>query len=160
MRDEADRIGFDEAFLQRPLNVDLSGGEKKRNETLQLGVLDPKIAILDELDSGLDIDALRMVARRVEEATEESGLGVLAITHYSRLFTELRPDVVHIMVGGRVVESGGPDLADRLEVDGYAAFGIDDSPVDADKPARPQATGPYGNPFEEGFPDPFADPLA
>ncbi len=160
LREEAERIGFDEEFLRRPLNVDLSGGEKKRNETVQLGVLEPKIAILDELDSGLDIDALRLVARRVEEATEESGLGVLAITHYSRLFTELRPDVVHIMVDGRIVESGGPTLADRLETDGYSAFGIDDSPKGPDTPARPQATGPYGNPFEEGFPDPFADPLA
>ena len=160
LREEAARIGFDEEFLTRPLNVDLSGGEKKRNETVQLGVLDPKIAVLDELDSGLDIDALRLVARRVEEATEESGLGVLAITHYSRLFTELRPDVVHIMVDGRIVESGGAEMADRLEEDGYAAFGIDDSPATADKPARPEATGPYGNPFEEGFPDPFADPLA
>ena len=87
---EADRIGFDERFLDRPLNVDLSGGEKKRNETLQLAVLQPKIAILDELDSGLDIDALRACTRRVEAMTHDSGLGVLAITHYSRLLQELR----------------------------------------------------------------------
>ena len=86
---EADRIGFDERFLDRPLNVDLSGGEKKRNETLQLAVLQPKIAILDELDSGLDIDALRACARRVEAMTHDTGLGVLAITHYSRLLQEL-----------------------------------------------------------------------
>ena len=105
---EADRIGFDERFLERPLNVDLSGGEKKRNETLQLAVLQPKIAILDELDSGLDIDALRACTRRVEAMTHDSGLGVLAITHYSRLFKELLPDAVHVLAGGRIVASGRP----------------------------------------------------
>ena len=119
---EAARIGFDAELVTRALNVDLSGGEKKRNETLQLAVLEPKIAILDELDSGLDIDALRDCARRVEAATHESNLGVLAITHYVRLLEELKPDVVHILVGGRIVESAGPELADRLERDGYAAF--------------------------------------
>jgi Fe-S cluster assembly ATP-binding protein len=121
LRAEAARIGFDERFLHRPLNVDLSGGEKKRNETLQLAVLEPRIAILDELDSGLDIDALRDCSRRVEAATKD-GLGVLAITHYTRLLTELRPDRVHILVKGRIVASGGPELADQLERDGYAAF--------------------------------------
>jgi Fe-S cluster assembly ATP-binding protein len=124
---EAARIGFDERFLERPLNVDLSGGEKKRNETLQLGVLEPRIAILDELDSGLDLDALRACARRVQAATEESGLGVLAITHYSRLLHELEPDAVHILVKGRIVASGGPELATRLDIDGYAAFSGSDS---------------------------------
>jgi Fe-S cluster assembly ATP-binding protein len=119
---EAERIGFDAKFLSRPLNVDLSGGEKKRNETLQLATLRPRIAILDEIDSGLDIDALRDVSRRIEEATED-GLGVLAITHYRRLFTELRPDRVHVLVGGRIQESGGPELADTLEATGYADFG-------------------------------------
>jgi len=119
---EADRIGFDERFLQRPLNVDLSGGEKKRNETLQLAILRPKVAILDELDSGLDIDALRACARRVEQATHETGLGVLAITHYHRLLDELHPDVVHILSGGRIVRSGGPELAGEVERTGYAEF--------------------------------------
>ncbi len=119
---EAGRIGFDERFLERPLNVDLSGGEKKRNETLQLAVLEPRIAILDELDSGLDLDALRACARRVQAATEETGLGVLAITHYSRLLHELEPDAVHILVKGRIVASGGPELATTLDTDGYAAF--------------------------------------
>lgn len=122
LAEEAERIGLPEALLHRALNVDLSGGEKKRNETLQLAVLEPKIAVLDELDSGLDIDALRDCARRVEAATNENGLGVLAITHYSRLLTELRPDQVHILVKGRIVASGGPELADELERDGYAAF--------------------------------------
>lgn len=119
---EAERIGFDPKLLHRPLNVDLSGGEKKRNETLQLAVLKPRFAILDELDSGLDVDALRDCARRVMLATEEDGLGALVITHYSRLLTELRPSRVHILVKGRIVDSGGPELADVLERDGYAAF--------------------------------------
>ena len=119
---EAGRINFDADLVSRALNVDLSGGEKKRNETLQLGVLAPRFAILDELDSGLDIDALRDCARRVEQATHESDLGVLAITHYVRLLEELKPDVVHILAAGRIVKTGGPELADELERDGYAAF--------------------------------------
>ena len=119
---EAARINFDLELVQRPLNVDLSGGEKKRNETLQLALLEPKIAILDELDSGLDIDALRDCARRVEDATRETNLGALVITHYSRLFEELKPDFVHILAKGKIVKSGGPELADELERDGYAAF--------------------------------------
>lgn len=122
MQEEADRLAFDRTFLERPLNVDLSGGEKKRNETLQLAVLDPKIAILDEIDSGLDLDALRDVARRVEAMTSERGLGVLAITHYSRLFSELKPDFVHVLSGGRIVASGGPELAEELEQTGYESF--------------------------------------
>jgi Fe-S cluster assembly ATP-binding protein len=127
LRQEAERIGFEERFLHRPLNVDLSGGEKKRNETLQLAVLRPKIAILDELDSGLDIDALRDCARRVEAMSNDSidgepPVGVLAITHYSRLLRELRPDHVHVLVKGRIVASGGSELVEVLETDGYAAF--------------------------------------
>ena len=119
---EAGRINFNAELVSRAMNVDLSGGEKKRNETLQLGMLEPKFAILDELDSGLDIDALRDCARRVEAATHESNLGVLAITHYVRLLEELKPDVVHILSAGRIVKTGGPELADILERDGYAAF--------------------------------------
>jgi Fe-S cluster assembly ATP-binding protein len=124
---EAARINFDEDLVRRAVNVDLSGGEKKRNETMQLAVLKPKIAILDELDSGLDIDALRDCARRVEDATNEDGLGALVITHYVRLLEELKPDQVHILAKGRIVKSGGPELADILERDGYAAF----APVEA-----------------------------
>jgi Fe-S cluster assembly ATP-binding protein len=146
LRDEAARIGFAERFLHRPLNVDLSGGEKKRNETLQLAVLTPKIAILDELDSGLDIDALRDCARRVEAMSNEpvdggEPLGVLAITHYTRLLEELRPDRVHILVQGRIAASGGPELADELERDGYAAFSDagDDDGEDADAAAASAA---------------------
>jgi Fe-S cluster assembly ATP-binding protein len=124
---EAGRIGFDARFIDRPLNVDLSGGERKRNETMQLGVLRPKIAVLDELDSGLDVDALRDVARRIEAATTETNLGVLAITHYNRLLTELRPDVVHVLARGRIEATGGPELAQELEEIGYAGYGGDEN---------------------------------
>jgi Fe-S cluster assembly ATP-binding protein len=131
---EADRIGFDRRFLDRPVNVDLSGGEKKRNETLQLAVLRPRIAVLDEIDSGLDVDALRAVARRVREAAAadngwEEPLGVLAVTHYSRLLHELQPDAVHVMVRGRIVASGGPELATELERTGYSRYGVDEPAV-------------------------------
>jgi Fe-S cluster assembly ATP-binding protein len=143
---EAKRIGFDDKFLLRAMNVDLSGGEKKRNETLQLGVLRPAIAILDELDSGLDVDALRACSRRIEEATNETGLGVLAITHYSRLLHELRPDHVHVLARGVIQRSGGADLATELESTGYAAFGED------------AVDGASANGHAQA--DPFADPLA
>lgn len=146
---EAERIGFDERFLGRPLNVDLSGGEKKRNETLQLGVLQPKIAILDELDSGLDIDALRVCSRRIEAATEESDLGVLAITHYQRLLQELKPDKVHVLARGRIQKVGGPEVAEELETTGYAEFGGDGEP---ETPVGIRPKGPADT-------DPFADPL-
>jgi Fe-S cluster assembly ATP-binding protein len=122
VRGEADRINFRADLLERSLNVDLSGGEKKRSETLQVAVLQPKFAILDELDSGLDIDGLRDCARRFEALTHDIGLGVLAITHYNRLLGELHPDRVHILVKGRIVATGGPELADTLERDGYEAF--------------------------------------
>ena len=140
---EAARIGFDARFLERALNVDLSGGEKKRNETLQLAVLKPRFAVLDELDSGLDVDALRACARRVADESRENGLGVLAITHYNRLFDELRPDAVHILVKGRIVASGGPELAAQLDIDGYAAFQTPEPVVE--KPAR--KVDPFADPF-------------
>jgi len=143
---EAERIGFGARFLERPLNVDLSGGEKKRNETLQMGVLEPSFAILDELDSGLDVDALRMVSQRVEAATTEGGLGVLAITHYSRLFEELKPDRVHVFAQGRIQESGDASLATELEETGYERW----TTVPDDQPAETAAVQA----------DPFADPLA
>ncbi|HEX7444048.1 MAG TPA: Fe-S cluster assembly ATPase SufC, partial [Acidimicrobiales bacterium] len=119
---EAARIGFDVRFLDRALNVDLSGGERKRNETLQLGVLRPRFAVLDEIDSGLDVDALADVGRRVQEATTEWGLGVLAITHFRRLLDVLHPDVVHVLSGGRVVATGGSELAEIVDRTGYAAY--------------------------------------
>ncbi len=141
MRVEAARIGFEAKFLERPLNVDLSGGEKKRNETLQPAVLRPLFAILDDLDSGLDVDALRMVSQRVEEATQEDGLGVLAITHYSRLFEQLKPDTVHVFAGGRVQETGGPELAAELEDTGYERW------VESPKPSAPDPGDPFADPF-------------
>ena len=128
---EAGRIGLPPALLTRALNVDLSGGEKKRNETLQLGILTPKIAVLDEIDSGLDVDALRDVSRRVEAITHEMGVGVLVITHYSRLLRELKSDKVSVLRGGRIVASGGPELADELEKTGYAGYEQDEREVTA-----------------------------
>lgn len=122
MGEAADSIGFARHFLDRPLNVDLSGGEKKRNETVQLAVLRPRLAILDEIDSGLDIDALRAVSRRIMQAVEEAGMSVLAITHYNRLLSELRPNRVHVFVKGRIVASGGPELAEELERSGYDPY--------------------------------------
>jgi Fe-S cluster assembly ATP-binding protein len=141
--EEASRVGLDPRLLGRALNVDLSGGERKRNETVQLAVLRPRFAVLDEIDSGLDVDALRAVSRRVEAATTEFDLGVLAITHYTRLLRELRPDRVHVLSRGRIVASGGPDLADELEAGGYATWAEEE-----------ESTG------VEPVLDPFADPLA
>ncbi|MGD0321230.1 MAG: Fe-S cluster assembly ATPase SufC [Acidimicrobiales bacterium] len=119
---ESVRLGFETRLLDRALNVDLSGGERKRSETLQLAVIKPHIAVLDELDSGLDIDGLRVVARRVLAAVDEWGLGVLAITHYRRLLSILVPDVVHVLVDGRVVAEGGPELAEEVDRTGYASY--------------------------------------
>lgn len=117
--DEAEVLRVPEALLRRSVNVDFSGGEKKRGEALQLAILRPSFAVLDEIDSGLDIDALREVSRRIERAATEDGLGVLAITHYSRLLKELHADHVHILMRGRIAASGGPELAEELESDGY-----------------------------------------
>jgi Fe-S cluster assembly ATP-binding protein len=119
---EARRVGLETRLLDRPLNADLSGGERKRSETLQMAMLRPSIAVLDELDSGIDIDGLRDVAQRVRDGVTEWGLGVLAITHYRRLLSVLEPDVVHVLVRGRIVASGGPELAGELERTGYVAF--------------------------------------
>lgn len=124
MAEEASAIGFDRRFLGRPLNVDLSGGERKRNEMVQLGVVRPKFCVLDEIDSGLDVDALGAVARRLEAATAQWGLGVVAVTHFRRLLVELRADAVHVLVGGKIVASGGPELAQELEHSGYARYGL------------------------------------
>ncbi len=116
---EAAALGVRAELLRRGVNDDFSGGEQKRAETVQLALLQPRFAILDEIDSGLDVDSLRDVARRVERMTQENDLGVLAITHYARVLTELRPDRVHVIRDGRIVRSGGPELADELEVSGY-----------------------------------------
>ncbi len=167
---EADRIGFDRTLLTRSVNVDLSGGEKKRNETVQLGVLQPRFAILDELDSGLDVDALRDCSRRIEEATKEFDLGVLAITHYSRLLTELKPDVVHILADGRIQATGGPELADELEETGYAKYIPEGAVTKTDSFAKARQLDPSAHPGFGGYSpgagspgvglDPFADPFA
>jgi len=117
------RLDMDPAFADRYLNEGFSGGEKKRNEILQMAILEPDLAVLDETDSGLDIDALRIVASGVNEVRKDRPeLGVVLITHYQRILDLLTPDRVHILVDGRIVESGGPDLAERLEREGYEAF--------------------------------------
>jgi Fe-S cluster assembly ATP-binding protein len=118
-----ERLDMDPAFAERYLNEGFSGGEKKRNEILQMAILEPEMAILDETDSGLDIDALRVVARGVQEVRKDrSELGILAITHYQRLLQHLEPDHVHVLIDGRIAASGGPELARRLEAEGYESF--------------------------------------
>ena len=120
-----ERLNMDSSFAERYVNEGFSGGEKKRNEILQMAILEPEMAILDETDSGLDIDALRVVATGVQEVrAERPELGVLAITHYQRLLSELHPDQVHVIIDGRIVESGGPELVQRLENEGYERFGL------------------------------------
>lgn len=119
---EGSRVGLSTALLARPLNVDLSGGEKKRNEVLQLAILEPKIAVLDEIDSGLDVDALNSIARRVMEIVHEDQLGALVITHYSRLLQDLVPNRVSVLRHGQIVATGGPELAEELETSGYAGY--------------------------------------
>ncbi len=117
------RLGIDPSFGDRYLNEGFSGGEKKRNEVLQMAILEPEFAVLDETDSGLDIDALKIVAKGVQEVrADRPELGVLLITHYQRILQYLQPDVVHILVDGRIVASGGPELAHRLEAEGYEAW--------------------------------------
>jgi Fe-S cluster assembly ATP-binding protein len=123
---EADAVGLDQSLLSRPLNVDLSGGEKKRTEMVQLGVLQPALCILDEVDSGLDVDALSDVARRLQLATSEWQVGILAITHFHRFLVELEADVVHVLKDGRIVASGDAALALELETTGYAGYGADE----------------------------------
>jgi Fe-S cluster assembly ATP-binding protein len=122
MLEEANRIELRPELLDRFVNVDLSGGERKRAEMVQLGILQPKFAMLDEVDSGLDVDALDAVARRLVAATTEWNCGVLAITHFRRLLLELPPTMIHVMGNGRIVATGGPELAETLERDGYEAF--------------------------------------
>ena len=122
MATEAHAIGLDTKLLTRPLNVDLSGGEKKRTEMVQLGVLQPAMCVLDEIDSGLDVDALGEVARRLQQATTEWEMGILAITHFNRFLVQLEADLVHVMVDGRIVASGDAALALELEKTGYAGY--------------------------------------
>ena len=117
------RLEMDPSFADRYLNEGFSGGEKKRNEILQMAILEPELAVLDETDSGLDIDALRVVATGVQEVRKDRpDMGVVLITHYQRLLDHLTPDCVHILMDGRIVDSGGPELAHRLEEGGFESW--------------------------------------
>ena len=115
-------LRMDAAFAERNVNEGFSGGEKKRHEILQMELLKPRIAVLDETDSGLDVDALRVVSEGVNRVKEKTDVGVLLITHYTRILRYIKPDFVHVFVDGRIVEEGGPELADRLEAEGYDRY--------------------------------------
>ena len=117
-----ERLNIDPAFAERNVNEGFSGGEKKRHEILQMELLRPKIAILDETDSGLDVDALKVVSEGVNRVKENTGLGVMLITHYTRILRYIRPDFVHVFIDGKIAESGGPELAERLENEGYDRY--------------------------------------
>ena len=121
-REKAALLKMDPEMLKRPVNLGFSGGEKKRAEMVQMGILDPAFAVLDETDSGLDIDALRVVGDGINAIMRKPDKGVLLITHYQRLLDYVKPDVVHVLVGGRIVDSGGPELAERLEESGYDRY--------------------------------------
>ena len=122
VREAMDNLRMDSSFTERNVNEGFSGGEKKRHEILQLELLKPKFAILDETDSGLDVDALKIVSEGVNRAKEANGLGVLLITHYTRILRYIQPQFVHVFVNGRVAEEGGPELAERLENEGYDRY--------------------------------------
>ena len=122
MRESMKNLRMDPVFAERNVNEGFSGGEKKRNEILQMELLKPKFAILDETDSGLDVDALKVVAKGVNRIKEHTGLGVMLITHYTRILRYIKPDFVHVFVDGRVAEEGGSELAERLEDEGYDRF--------------------------------------
>jgi Fe-S cluster assembly ATP-binding protein len=122
VKDAMAALNMDTAFSERNVNEGFSGGEKKRHEILQMELLKPKIAILDETDSGLDVDALRIVSEGVNRVKSNSDLGVMLITHYTRILRYIKPDFVHVFANGKIVEEGGPELADKLEEQGYAAY--------------------------------------
>ena len=122
MKGAMEALRMDPTFAERNVNEGFSGGEKKRHEILQMELLKPRIAILDETDSGLDVDALRVVSEGVNRAKENSEVGVLLITHYTRILRYIKPDFVHVFVDGKIVEEGGPELADRLEAEGYDRY--------------------------------------
>ena len=124
-------LRMDAKFAERNVNEGFSGGEKKRHEILQLELLKPRIAVLDETDSGLDVDALKIVSEGVNRAKEETGLGVLLITHYTRILRYIKPEFVHVIVAGRIVEEGGAELADQLESEGYDRFLAAAAPTEA-----------------------------
>ena len=122
VKEAMDALKMDPAFAQRNVNEGFSGGEKKRHEIMQLELLKPKIAILDETDSGLDVDALKIVSEGVNRAKSTNDLGVLLITHYTRILRYIKPDFVHVFANGKIVEEGGPELAEKLEAEGYAEY--------------------------------------
>ena len=122
VRTSMSNLKMDSAFAERNVNEGFSGGEKKRNEILQLELLKPRFAVLDETDSGLDVDALKVVSEGVNRAHANTGLGILLITHYTRILRYIKPDHVHVFANGKIVESGGPELADKLENEGYEAY--------------------------------------
>ncbi|MEV4630920.1 Fe-S cluster assembly ATPase SufC [Micromonospora sp. NPDC049523] len=122
LRSAMERLQMDPAFAQRNVNEGFSGGEKKRHEIVQLELLKPKVAILDETDSGLDIDALRVVSEGVNRVRETGETGLLLITHYTRILRYIKPDFVHVFVGGKIVEQGGPELSEKLEAEGYERY--------------------------------------
>jgi Fe-S cluster assembly ATP-binding protein len=122
IRESMEALRMDKAFAERNVNEGFSGGEKKRHEILQLELLKPKFAVLDETDSGLDVDALKVVSEGVNRAKENTGLGLLLITHYTRILRYITPDYVHVFVDGKIAEEGGRELADRLEDEGYDRF--------------------------------------
>lgn len=125
VRESMKNLRMEPAFAERNVNEGFSGGEKKRHEILQLELLKPQFAVLDETDSGLDVDALKIVSEGVNRAKENTGLGVLLITHYTRILRYIKPDFVHVFVAGKIAEQGGPELADRLENEGYDRFLVD-----------------------------------
>ncbi|MEU3457446.1 Fe-S cluster assembly ATPase SufC [Micromonospora sp. NPDC006766] len=122
LRGAMEKLQMDPAFAQRNVNEGFSGGEKKRHEIVQLELLKPKIAVLDETDSGLDVDALRVVSEGVNRVRDTGDTGLLLITHYTRILRYIKPDFVHVFVAGRIVEEGGPELADKLEEEGYERY--------------------------------------
>jgi Fe-S cluster assembly ATP-binding protein len=122
VRTAMESLKMDSSFTERNVNEGFSGGEKKRHEILQMELLKPKMAVLDETDSGLDVDALRVVAEGVNRIKSENEMGLLLITHYTRILNYIKPDFVHVFVGGKIAEQGGPELADRLEAEGYDRY--------------------------------------
>ena len=171
MKEQMDRLGIDDAMVNRYVNQGFSGGEKKRNEVLQLAVLQPQIAILDETDSGLDIDSLKLVAEGVNELVGPD-LGVLLITHYQRMLNYITPDRVHVMMRGRIVKSGGAELAHELEEKGYEGIrgrarargrgrrrgGVADRGADDERTTA--STSPRGRARRRGDPARLPDPRA
>jgi Fe-S cluster assembly ATP-binding protein len=132
LTERMEMLEMDVTFAERHVNDGFSGGEKKRNEILQMAMLKPKLAVMDETDSGLDIDALKIVANGVNKLAEEDPeMSILLITHYQRLLDYIKPDFVHVMVDGRIVRSGGPEIALELEAEGYAAWNDADAPAGA-----------------------------